>query len=401
MPKILRLPWYPFFLAAYPILALLYANLGEVKYTAGFRPLVVSMILTFLLFLFLKLIYRNPYQAAVAVAVLVLLFYSYGHIDHLIAQKWKIPHLTAWLGGLWFAFALLALFLASLLKAGAEKPTPGLNAVALVLMLIPAVEVSGWSIVQGVQTSPAPHAPLQSLHEMPGQTLPDIYYIIPEDYARPDVLLKAFDYDDSGFIQSLEGMGFYVANCSQSNYARSELSIGSSLNLDYLQHLDDTFVPNNLDRSHLWNDIRTSAIRVELQNVGYKTVAFATGFAWSEIDNADVYYGTSPWRTAMTGFETTLLRTTLALPLQNLGWVNFDEIDGNLYRQRTLSDFDKIEELAQMPGPKFVFLQIISPHPPFVFNPDGTPSAAAPYLNEEDLYTQQNYTEGYRNQIPF
>ena len=40
-------------------------------------------------------------------------------------------------------------------------------------------------------------------------------------------------------------MGFYVANCSQSNYPRTDVSLGSSLNLDYLQNLNDKFTPKN------------------------------------------------------------------------------------------------------------------------------------------------------------
>ena len=41
--------------------------------------------------------------------------------------------------------------------------------------------------------------------------------------------------------QELEGRGFYLAECSQSNYARTSLSLGSSLNMEYLE----TFFPRD------------------------------------------------------------------------------------------------------------------------------------------------------------
>ena len=56
-------------------------------------------------------------------------------------------------------------------------------------------------------------------------------------------------YDNSAFISDLEKMGFYVAKCSQSNYPRTDVSLGSSLNMDYLQNLNDKFTPKNEDRT--------------------------------------------------------------------------------------------------------------------------------------------------------
>ena len=45
-------------------------------------------------------------------------------------------------------------------------------------------------------------------------------------------------YDNSEFLNSLRQRGFYVADCSQSNYAYTEFSLTSSLNYDYLDNLD-------------------------------------------------------------------------------------------------------------------------------------------------------------------
>ena len=60
-----------------------------------------------------------------------------------------------------------------------------------------------------------------------------------------------------------------------------------------------------------------------------------------------------------------------------------------------------MDDLAKMPGPKFVFIHILPPHPPFVFAPDGTPTDPAAFLNEDRRYTYRSYTLGYHNQAEY
>ena len=72
---------------------------------------------------------------------------------------------------------------------------------------------------------------------------PDIYYIILDAYGRSDVLQTTYGIDNSVFLSQLQELGFYVAECSMSNYAQTELSLSSSLNLNYLQSHGNTFTP--------------------------------------------------------------------------------------------------------------------------------------------------------------
>jgi hypothetical protein len=65
--------------------------------------------------------------------------------------------------------------------------------------------------------------------ELPLGYAPDIYYIILDAYGRADTLQSLFDYDNSEFLDFLEAKGFYVADCAQSNYSQTILSLSSSL----------------------------------------------------------------------------------------------------------------------------------------------------------------------------
>jgi hypothetical protein len=109
---------------------------------------------------------------------------------------------------------------------------------------------------------------------------PDVYYIILDAYGREDVLRSAAGYDNSTFLNALRQRGFYVADCSQSNYAYTEFSLTSSLNYNYVE---------NLGHSERRALLRQSAIRSFFEANGYRIVAFPTGWPFTEWRDADLY----------------------------------------------------------------------------------------------------------------
>lgn len=401
MRKTLWTPWYPFLLATYPALALLSHNITQVKYLAGLRPLLFSLLAAGLLYLIFRLLYRSAHRAAFIVATWMLLFFTYGQVYDTIWAKWKIPHFTTWMLASWLLLAVLVLVLAVLRSLHFEILALGLNIVSLGLVIYALFPVVNWSLIKTAPTSAVPPPSIQALNLPAGQTLPDIYYIMPEDYGRVDQLLRWDQLDTGPFVQFLKDKGFYVAECSQSNYVTSELSLGSALDMDYLQHLGPGFTATNQDQNPIWNAIRYNAIEADLKKIGYKTVAFATGFAWSELDNSDDYITPPRYWAGMTGFESMLLGTTPIRQLEDVGVLNLFNLDAERYRERTLLVYNSVPRLVGMPGPKFVFMHIINPHPPFVFAPDGTRIDASSFLNQDSLYTEEKYQEGYKDQVPF
>jgi phosphoglycerol transferase MdoB-like AlkP superfamily enzyme len=135
--------------------------------------------------------------------------------------------------------------------------------------------------------------------------------------------------------------------------------------------------------------------------MGYKTVAFATGFAWNELDDADVFYTPPPFSAGMSEFETLFIETTLARHAQDLGWVDPDEIMGQNFRNRTSLVFDTLDDIARMPEPTYAYVHVISPHPPFVFGPNGEPTYPPDFWNENREYPAKLYAQGYQNQLTF
>ncbi|MGD0613187.1 MAG: hypothetical protein ABSB41_16945 [Anaerolineales bacterium] len=401
MKKIVWAPWYPFLLAAYPVLALLSHNITQVKYPAALRPLLLSFLAVALLFLVFQLLYRSAHRAAFVVAAGTLLFFSYGQIYDAISAKRKIPHFTFWILAVWLSLAVLILVLAALRRLHFEGLALALNIVSLGLLVYVLIPVVNWSFIKTHPVAAKVTQSKQVLDPSAGQQLPDIYYIVPEDYGRVDLLKPWAQIDTSQFAQFLKDSGFYIAVCSQSNYVTTGLSLSSSFDMDYLQDLGPGFAATNESQDPIYTAIRYNPVEADLKAIGYKTVAFATGYSWSELDNSDVYITLSPFWSGLASFENLLLRTTPIRHLEDLGVLSLFSIDGDRYRERTQLVYDSVPMLASMPGPKFVFMHIINPHQPFVFGPDGIPIDPSSFLNKQGLYTEATYKEGFRDQVPF
>src|SRR5687767_10278597 len=73
-------PLHPLVLATYPILALLAANLSEVSLSAATRPLAFSILVAVILILVFQWFVQDWKRAALISSVILILFYSYGHL---------------------------------------------------------------------------------------------------------------------------------------------------------------------------------------------------------------------------------------------------------------------------------------------------------------------------------
>ena len=291
--KWFAVPWYPFAISAYPVLALLATNKGQVGLDAGIRPLLISVAFGGLLYLLLWLFFRQAHKAAFLAALWLGLFFSYGHAYIYLDEKYPDSNYTLWLAIAWILLFLLTFFWVTRPKLTFVSSAATLNTVALALLAM-----TGWQILSEVKP-PSAHA--LALTKAPVQTdlvrpenPPDVYFFLLDSYGRADLLKEAYGFDNSDFINGLEQRGFYVAECSQSNYVRTEISLGSSLNLQYLQELSDKFSPDSTKRSLLWDSLKHSAVRYNFESMGYETVTFDTGFEWLNIKDSDHFMSPPP-----------------------------------------------------------------------------------------------------------
>lgn len=235
------------------------------------------------------------------------------------------------------------------------------------------------------------------------QNRPDIYYIILDAYGRADMLQEVYGLNNFAFIQALEQRGFLVPPLSRSNYPRTILSLTSSLNMQYLDGAKQA-----LGTSSLWwpfeDPLQHSQVRAFLEAHGYRTVFFATHF--DETDIRDGNYYEKPFAIMPDNLEESFIsQTNLSLfsePLQNE--IFNSSIDS--FRKTILYDFENLPKVADIPGPKFVFMHVISPHPPFLFNANGPinyKKNAVVSIGDGQGFggTPLDYRIGYSGQVQF
>lgn len=388
-----RLPWYPFLLAVSPVIALLAANPEQAEAGEAIRPAVLMLLGEAVLLALLLAATRDIHRAAIIAGGLTLLFVVYGHVygametvavlgEPLGRHRYLLP--------LWGGLAL-GIVLGARQLAQPERWTAGLNLTSALLVVLPFASWAAFALTAGVPGKVAEPIEQKSTSGLvrPANP-PDIYYIILDGYGRADVLQSMFSYDNSEFLQALEQRGFFIAEHSQSNYAQTDLSIASSLNMLYLQDLDDRFVAESRARSPLRDYIQHSRIRSQLEDIGYRTVAFDTGYKATELRDAAVYLNPrrkgllgSIERGEVTPFESMLIYATGLRLLADSSKVVPEALRLDIndpyerHRQRVLFVLDSLAVMPTEPGPKFVFVHLISPHPPFVFKADGEPANPA------------------------
>ena len=107
-----------------------------------------------------------------------------------------------------------------------------------VMIAIPAAQFSWYAMhvpaaaMQGNDdhTTPAP----QSRTNQSVAALPSVYWFILDMYARHDVLEKYSGFANQEFLQSLKDRGFFVAERAVSNYSSTQLTISTTIAMDYI-----------------------------------------------------------------------------------------------------------------------------------------------------------------------
>jgi hypothetical protein len=149
----------------------------------------------------------------------------------------------------------------------------------------------------------------------------------------------------------------------------------------------------------LGNDIKHSLVRKKLTDLGYKTISFESEFTWVEIPDADIYYtANSPseiikYILGDTEFYSMLNETSAWKIIDEAGVIfpplkdQADAFNAYIAQARNklskaiqdspmkydviMNSLNKMENIASVPGPKFVYLHLSDPHNPWVVGADG------------------------------
>ena len=386
------LPVYPIAIAAYPIIAMLDHNRLQVHASVAFRPLLASLAAASTLLTIFRVISGSWRKSAMITTISLIFFFSYGHIYDQVKNANLFDFVIGrhrFLAPFFGLLLLAGILLIRRTRSDLDRATPLLNVFAVTLLLIPLVQFGAFLITNSavIPRIVSAQDATESLSSQAGGDLPDIYFIILDAYTRADALDRDFSFDNSDFIDALEDRGFYVAACARSNYVITRSSLSSALNLAY----HDNLLAANPDLPATAEEevrlLRYSKARSLLEEAGYKTVAFESGYEMSTLRDAD--YFLSLERDPITlqhfdPFEKMLLNTTALRLLVDQEVkafqsrmrdidevVSISEFPFAQHVDRQLFIFDQLPEIARIPDPTFAFVHLTSTHGPYVFDAEG------------------------------
>lgn len=247
------------------------------------------------------------------------------------------------------------------------------TAILLLAIGIQAFQAGTPGLFVRALTEEAPFRAASTVPPPADGTHPDIYVLLLDGHARPDVLRDIFGYDEAELLTGLERRGFEVATQSRTNYALTVQVMAAMFNMRPLHEIAAVRpLLDNTESRPAGAVIRTAIndgpVLERFREEGYELVALASSYEEPGLRSVDRWIDTGE----LNEFEVNLFRRTILRPILPViapDWVS------SSYRNRVENEFKQLGAIAaeRRDRPKFVFGHLPSPHAPWVYNADGTP----------------------------
>lgn len=379
-----RFPFYPLVFGLYFPVFLYSRNLDRYSIDVAVVPALAVGAAVLLGGVLCGFLFRNVHRAAIWYGANLIFFFLYGGIFRTLKSMVPGGHRILLASAIVLNAGLFLLLWKR--KSDFAKWSPRLNVFALALFAMPVATLVRYYAHEGfgADTRPlsAPAGRIRSGGADDARLRPDIYHIMMDGYSRADVLAGAYGFDNGVFIRALRERGFQIASRGRANYSATDLSLASTLNMNFLDSLDVDLE----SQSRNWKDLEAlrndpEAMQV-LRSQGYRWIVVPHG--WENALPARAHAIRTPPAAAggvyLTEFQNGLLAMTpMPYLLTALG---LNELRRKpQHRNRILFEFDYLMHCAREPGPKYVFVHILAPHSPIVFGPNGEPKDDIPDLN--------------------
>jgi len=426
MRTILRtgsIQFHPILFAIFPVLSLYGANAAQLRFQRIVPVLLAAIAFAIVVWLVALYLTKDMLKGSAAASIFLILFFSFGHVIQ--STAWLLAS-TGTLGGwsalvrgqvsdvVWLAVygigGVTAMWLLWRSEGLAGPINKGLALFSVVVVLGTVGQIAVGEIAEPrtnvgnfvKQWNSGEATEAISATNPAAATLPDIFYIIPDSYGSSKALREYFDYDNSAFTGYLEEKGFYIAEESSANYAWSELSMTSTLNLDYLDIVPEYLGEQASDTLPLEVMVEKNRLFEFLRKSGYLINVFADEYELTDIASAENYITPQGW--VVDAFQNLFLNTTPVPALLRLLSLTpaYD-----LHRELALFMFDRLSAFESGSRPQFVLAHLMVPHPPFVFGPNGERIG-----EDQSIYfdggltlitgeTRADYIEGYVGQTKY
>ena len=377
--------FHPILVALFPILIVYSQNVGRVDVEELILPVILLVIFAISFYYGLKFVLKNPFKASIIVTLVLIFLFSYGHVYYLLndvsidgfdigRNRYLIPAFTIVLGvSLFFIIKSNRIF---------DNATSIMNVISIVFLMV-AISNIGFVAAEYANCENCENQEIfyegkdftkffepHKFFITDNQKLPDVYYLILDEYARNDALLEYHDFDNSEFKIFLEGKGFHVADDSFTNYPMSIQAIPTVMNMNYINFLADEIGSDVRNFEPLigkdFGLYSNNMVIKNFKDMNYKIITFNT-FSLTHYENklSDKIFCDRDISLLDNKLIDVLARTSI------FGYYVERWAEAEL-RQVTLCAFDEFGNAGKVfDEPVFVWAHVMLPHPPWIFGPNG------------------------------
>jgi hypothetical protein len=389
---------HPLLFAAYPVLFLWSQNVGEVTLADVVRPLFVVIPIAAVATFVLGRVLGDSRRGALIVTPIVIALLMYGHLSRLLdaapdveaaggssgaavtGSSWTWLLVLAILIGMVIGGVVLALRLDGRRLASLDTGLLRIGALLLVVTLIP-IGLQATSLTNARATLPATgHGTTAPADSTPGSSAPvaatptsakkrDVYWLVFDRYGSDESLRLRYKFEND-LTPWLTDQGFTVLPDSHANYGRTALSIATTLNMEPLEELDGYVGRKSTDLGPVNRALQGSKVAQQFKDLGYRYLHVGSWWTPTTTDSlADVNYDASD----VADFSEALVDMSVMPALAGLAGLG----DAAPTRERRhylhgRYELDVLDRIGAEPGPKFVMAHVLLPHPPQVFQRDGS-----------------------------
>ena len=383
---------HPFLFAIFPVIFTYAQNVNYLSVSEIFIPIGIFLGVTTVLWLIISFP-LNRKKSGLIISLALILFFTYGHLyiflnydseieSEITRHRFLLPIFVGIL------IAGVVYFVRT--KRKLNNLTTVVNAVSITIIIFSLVTIGTFYLDRVQFGENSSELNIQNLDLVKVEKAPNVYFIILDAYTSEKVLKMEHEFDNSEFIDFLKNKGFFIPENAYSNYAKTSLSVASTLKMNLLTYLEE-IASKSKDEVQLGYMMPRNEVMTKFKNVGYEIVNFDSATGKNTRDLSDIFLCTN---NALTNSEliVELVRTSILHSVYTKIFV------GN-YRETILCMFSEISTIAQeVDKPVFVFAHFMLPHPPFLFGPNG--ESITPESLELGSNNWKN-KERYLNQIEF
>lgn len=223
---------------------------------------------------------------------------------------------------------------------------------------------------------------------------PDIYYFMPDAYARADQLREQVGFDNEDFLAELRGRGFSVNDTAYASYPLTYVSVPSVLEMDYMAEPGNNVL---VSRDRFYEVLRgDSALVNRLRGEGYAHVQAPPGtWGGSKCDGSEDLC-VDP-----------IAEGVLGARLGEVHWSLLDLTPAATLLERFFSEelihpiadpshVVRTIEAAELDRPVFAFVHMLQTHPPFHVDAHCQSVEGSQDLTEWSEESKPNYVDTVR-----